>query len=162
MNATVKAALGLGGNLGDVRKAFERALTALALDPEVELAARSSLYRTAPWGPVRQPPFLNMAALVRTRLAPHALLDLCLAIEAQEGRLRAERYGPRTLDIDILIYGDLTLSDDRLTLPHPRLIERGFALVPLAEIAPDLVIEGRRLGDIAGSLDRSGIERLNS
>jgi len=156
----VLAALGLGGNVGDVRAALGRALASLAAAPGVELLATSSLYRTAPWGPVRQAPFLNMAALVDTTLAPHALLDLALRIEAEEGRVRAERYGPRTLDIDILAYGALTLSDERLTLPHPRLLERAFALVPLAEIAPDLVFEGKRAAEAAADLDPAGIEKL--
>jgi 2-amino-4-hydroxy-6-hydroxymethyldihydropteridine diphosphokinase len=160
MKRTVEAALGLGGNLGDVRAAIERALAALATHPQVALTTRSSFYRTPPWGPVAQPPFLNMAALIRTDLSPHALLDLCLAIEAGEGRLRAERYGPRTLDIDILTFADLALDDERLTLPHPRLLERAFALVPLAEIAPDLLIGGSTVREAAQRVDRTGIEKV--
>jgi 2-amino-4-hydroxy-6-hydroxymethyldihydropteridine diphosphokinase len=159
---TVQAALGLGGNVGEVRAAMARALAALAATPGIELVATSSLYRTPPWGPVAQPPFLNMAVLVATTLTPHALLDRCLAIEAQEGRVRAERFGPRTLDIDVLAFGDLVLADERLTLPHPRLMERAFALVPLAEIAPDLVIAGLRVAEAAARLDRTGIERLEA
>jgi 2-amino-4-hydroxy-6-hydroxymethyldihydropteridine diphosphokinase len=159
-NAMVPAALGLGGNVGDVRSALRRALEALASHPKVELVAKSSLYRTLPWGPVAQPPFLNMAALVRTRLSPHGLLDRCLAIEMAEGRVRTERFGPRTLDIDILAFGDLVSCDDRLTLPHPRLLERAFALVPLAEIAPGLVIGGLTAEEAAARIDRAGIERL--
>jgi 2-amino-4-hydroxy-6-hydroxymethyldihydropteridine diphosphokinase len=160
--ATAQAALGLGGNVGEVRKALRRALAALAGAPGVELLKASSLYRTAPWGPVAQPPFLNMAALVRTTLSPHQLLELCLAIEKQEGRSRTERFGPRTLDIDILVFGDLVLADERLALPHPRLMERAFALVPLAEIAPHLVICGIDVEEAARRLDRTGIERLES
>jgi len=101
-----------------------------------------------------------MAAIVRTRLSAHELLDLCLAVEMQEGRIRAERFGPRTLDIDILAFGDLTLADERLTLPHPRLLERAFVLVPLAEIAPDLVVGGMRIEETAALIDRTGIEKL--
>jgi 2-amino-4-hydroxy-6-hydroxymethyldihydropteridine diphosphokinase len=123
---------------------------------------KSSLYHTAPWGPVAQPPFLNMAVLVRTTLSPHRLLDLCLSIERREGRVRAERFGPRTLDVDILAFGELVLSDERLTLPHPRLLERAFALVPLAEIAPELVIGGVGIGEAAERLGRTGIERLEA
>jgi 2-amino-4-hydroxy-6-hydroxymethyldihydropteridine diphosphokinase len=160
--AKIQAALGLGGNVGDVRAAFTRALAALADAPGVEILRKSSLYRTAPWGPVAQPPFLNMAVLVRTTLSPHHLLDLCLSIERQEGRVRAERFGPRTLDVDILAFGGLVLSDERLTLPHPRLLERAFALVPLAEIAPELMIGGVGVGTAAESLDRTGIERLDA
>lgn len=158
--AKVEAALGLGGNVGDVRTAFAHALAALAASPGIELLRKSSLYRTAPWGPVPQPPFLNMAVLVRTTLSPHELLELCLSIERQEGRVRAERFGPRTLDLDILAVGELVLSDGRLTLPHPRLLERAFALVPLAEIAPGLVIGDISAGEAAERIDREGVERL--
>ena len=156
----VRAALGLGGNVGDVRAAFARALASLVAAPGIELLRKSSLYRTAPWGPVPQPPFLNMAVLVRTPLSPHRLLDLCLSIERQEGRVRAERFGPRTLDVDILAFGALVLSDERLTLPHPRLLERAFALVPLAEIAPDLSIGGIAIGAALKGIDQTGIEKL--
>ena len=161
MNRTVEAALGLGGNLGDVRAAIERALAALAAHPHVALVARSSFYRTPPWGPVAQPPFLNLAALIRTSLSPHALLDLCLEIERHAGRVREARYGPRTLDIDILIFGELKLCDERLTLPHPRLAERAFALVPLAEIAPGLEIDGVTAVEAAERSDQTGIEKLD-
>ena len=160
MNTMVQAALGLGGNMGDVPSALRRAIASLAAHPGIELVAASSLYRTPPWGPVAQPPFVNMAAIVRTRLSAHELLDLCLAVEMQEGRIRAERFGPRTLDIDILAFGDLTLADERLTLPHPRLLERAFVLVPLAEIAPDLVVGGMRIEETAALIDRTGIEKL--
>jgi len=158
----IEAALGLGGNIGDVRKAMRQALASLAATQGVSLSRASSLYRTPPWGPVAQPPFLNLALLLRTSLGPRELLDLCLAIEAEQGRVRNERFGPRTLDIDILLYGDLVLTDERLTLPHPRLAERAFALVPLAEIAPDLVIDGKRVADLSASLDLSGIEKLGA
>jgi 2-amino-4-hydroxy-6-hydroxymethyldihydropteridine diphosphokinase len=98
-----------------------------------------------------------MAALIDTRLAPHDLLDLCLALEAQAGRVRMERWGPRALDLDLIAYGDLTLDDARLVLPHPRMFERAFVLVPLAEIAPDLRVAGRRVGDLAQACDRAGM-----
>jgi 2-amino-4-hydroxy-6-hydroxymethyldihydropteridine diphosphokinase len=160
MKTMVPAALGLGGNLGDARAAIERALAALVAQDGIELVARSSFYRTPPWGPVAQPPFVNLAALIRTRLKPHRLLDLCLDIERREGRVRGERYGPRTLDIDILVFGDVVLHDERLTLPHPRLAERAFALVPLAEIAPELKIDGLEAREAAARLDQSGIEKI--
>ena len=101
----VFASLSLGGNLGDVRAAFRLALARLAATPDVAVVAVSSVYRTAPWGKTDQPDFLNMAALLRTQLAPRALLDLCLAIEREQGRARNELWGPRTLDIDVLTYG---------------------------------------------------------
>jgi 2-amino-4-hydroxy-6-hydroxymethyldihydropteridine diphosphokinase len=162
MTEAVVAALGLGGNVGDVRDTFRRALIALRQAAGLDLLAASSLYRTKPWGPVMQPPFLNMAVLARTTLSPHQLLDLCLAIERAQGRVRDIRYGPRTLDIDILAYGDLTLADETLTLPHPHLMDRAFALVPLAEIAPELVIGKLSVADAAARLPRAGIERLES
>ncbi|MFI5011736.1 MAG: 2-amino-4-hydroxy-6-hydroxymethyldihydropteridine diphosphokinase [Hyphomicrobiales bacterium] len=159
---TSDCALGLGGNIGEVRAAIAGALASLAAAPGVEVLKASSLYRTAPWGPIPQPPFLNLAVLVRTTLSPHRLLDLCLSIELEAGRVRAERFGPRTLDIDILTFGDLVLSDERLTLPHPRLMERAFALAPLAEIAPDLLIGGVRVAEAARRLGQAGIEKLGS
>jgi 2-amino-4-hydroxy-6-hydroxymethyldihydropteridine diphosphokinase len=111
---------------------------------------------------VAQPTFLNMAALLRTTMTPHALLDLCLAIEARHGRVRAERYGPRTLDIDILAYDGVAMSDGRLTLPHPRLLERAFALVPLAEIAPEMMIGDVGIAQAAAGVDRAGIEKVGA
>jgi 2-amino-4-hydroxy-6-hydroxymethyldihydropteridine diphosphokinase len=162
MIEAIDAALGLGGNIGDVRETFRLALNTLGQSAGVAVFATSSLYRTQPWGPIVQPPFLNMAALARTTLSPHQLLDLCLEIERGQGRVREVRYGPRTLDIDILAYGDLAVADDRLELPHPRLLERAFALVPLAEIAPDLLVGGVRVADAAAGLSRDGIERLET
>jgi 2-amino-4-hydroxy-6-hydroxymethyldihydropteridine diphosphokinase len=162
MIEAVGAALGLGGNIGDVRETFRLALNALGHSAGVAVLATSSLYRTRPWGPIAQPPFLNMAVLAHTTLSPHQLLDLCLEIERGQGRVREVRYGPRTLDIDILAYGDLAVADDRLALPHPRLLERAFALVPLAEIAPDLLVGGVRVADAAAGLSRDGIERVET
>lgn len=151
-----RAALALGGNVGDVAAAFREALAALEASG-VRVVARSSVWRTPPWGKTDQPDFLNMAALVATRLPPHDLLTLCLDLESRAGRVRAERWGPRRLDIDLLTYGDLRLDDARLTLPHPRMAERAFVLVPLAEIAPDLRVAGARVADLAASVDRAGL-----
>jgi 2-amino-4-hydroxy-6-hydroxymethyldihydropteridine diphosphokinase len=137
----VLAALSLGGNVGDVPRAFIKALKALAAGG-AEVAACSSVWRTPPWGKVDQPDFFNIAVLVRTSLDPRALLALCLDIEKSAGRIRAERYGPRTLDIDILTYGDKIIDEPGLTVPHPRMLERAFVLVPLAEIAPETIVEG--------------------
>lgn len=144
---SVEAALGLGGNLGDPVAAFAAALGSLRAHEAVELTAISSVYRTPPWGRLDQPDFLNMAALVETSLKPQDLLALCLRLEREAGRERRERWGPRTLDIDILTYGDRTIDEPGLTVPHPRLSERAFALVPLAQIAPALVLENKRLAE---------------
>ena len=157
-----EALLGLGGNLGHVRQTLDRAVQMLCGRKDVRLQARSSYYRTAPWGVEEQPPFINLCLAVVTDLSPHDLLQRAQATETQLGRNRARerRWGPRTIDIDILAYDDVVLNDVDLTLPHPRLFERAFVLVPLAEIAPDRVIAGRRIADLAGQLDTSGIERL--
>ena len=154
----VEAALGLGGNLGDPVAAFAGALDGLRVHPRVRLSAISSVYRTPPWGKLDQPDFLNMAALVETDLEPAALLALCLELERQAGRERRERWGPRTLDIDILTYGDRTIDEPGLTVPHPRLAERAFALVPLAQIAPALKLEGRRIAEHALTIREPGLQ----
>lgn len=151
---TTDATLGFGGNLGDPVMAFAAALARLGNHPEIAVTALSSVWRTAPWGKLDQPEFLNMAVRVETGLGPEALLELCLAIERESGRERRERWGPRTLDIDILTFGSATIDRPGLQLPHPRIAERAFVLAPLAEIAPALVIGGRsilQLRDALGS-----------
>jgi 2-amino-4-hydroxy-6-hydroxymethyldihydropteridine diphosphokinase len=128
----------------------------------VRLIARSSDYRTPPWGVTDQAPFVNLCVMVATELAPHDLLARALDVERALGRDRAgeRRWGPRPVDIDIIAYDDVTLADPDLTLPHPRLFERAFVLVPLAEIAPERRIKGIRVADALARLDASGIERL--
>ena len=154
--------LGLGGNVGDVRPALAEAIALFADGREVKLIARSSDYLTAPWGGVDQPPFVNCAIHVETALTPRALLTRALNVERALGRNRAgeRRWGPRTVDIDILAYDDLGLDEPGLTLPHPHLFERAFVLVPLAEIVPDRLIGGRRVREAATAVGNSGIERL--
>lgn len=158
--SVVTAYVALGSNLGDRHAHLDAALAALAALPATRLLARSARYETAPLGPAGQQHYLNAAAALSTTLAPHALLDACLAIEQARGRVRRERWGPRTLDLDILIYGELTLNDDRLTLPHPAMLERAFVLAPLAELAPELVFAGRTLAQHLAALDQSGVRRL--
>lgn len=126
----------------------------------VTIRSRSALYRTPPWGPVVQPDFVNACAAAETALSPPELLGLTQSLEREAGRLPGERFGPRTLDIDILDYDGLELDGPGLVLPHPRLTGRAFVLLPLAEIAPDVVISGRPVRDWAAGADRSGIERL--
>jgi 2-amino-4-hydroxy-6-hydroxymethyldihydropteridine diphosphokinase len=138
-----QAALAFGGNLGDPVAAFAAALAALRDHPAVTLGRLSPIYRTAPWGKTDQPEFLNMAALVETTLTAAELLALCLDLERAGGRERRERWGPRTLDIDILTYGDDAIDQPGLQIPHPRIAERAFVLAPLAQIMPDRVIGGR-------------------
>ena len=157
-----EALLGLGGNVGDARTTLDEAVTLFAESAKVKLIARSSDYRTPPWGVTDQPPFINCAIAVETALSPRALLDRALTVERALGRDRSQeqRWGPRTIDIDLLAYGDLSLDEPNLTLPHPRLFERAFVLVPLAEIVPERIIAGRRVGDAAARIDAGGIEKL--
>jgi len=157
-----EALLTLGGNVGNVRSTFDRAVAMLADGTAVRLTARSSDYRTPPWGVTDQPAFVNAVIAVATSLTPHELFARAIAVERALGRDRRNerRWGPRTVDIDLLAYDDLTLNDADLTLPHPRLFERAFVLVPLAEIAPDRAIAGIRIGDALKRIDASGIEKL--
>ncbi|MDB5651800.1 MAG: folK [Hyphomicrobiales bacterium] len=155
--AQTRAVLALGGNIGDVAEAFVQALSLLASNSCVRLIARSGVYRTAPWGVTEQPDFLNMAVLVETSLRPRALLDLALSIERASGRVRDLRWGPRSLDIDVITYGDETIDEPDLTIPHPRLAERAFVLVPLADIAPDLEFGGIPVRELLTKVDASGV-----
>jgi 2-amino-4-hydroxy-6-hydroxymethyldihydropteridine diphosphokinase len=157
-----EALLALGGNVGDSRAILDRAITLLCDGRQVRLTSRSSDYRTSPWGFKYQPPFVNLCIAVETTLSPRDLLERAQSIELQLGRDRAHerRNGPRTADIDIIAYDDVTLDEPSLTLPHPRLFERAFVLVPLAEIAPERVIAGVRIADAAVNVDRAGVEKL--
>ncbi len=157
-----EALLALGGNVGDSRAILERAVALLCDGKELRLTARSSDYRTPPWGFKYQSPFINLCIAVETVLTPRDLLARAQEVELHLGRDRAheKRWGPRTADIDIVAYDDLQVDELGLTLPHPRLFERAFVLVPLAEIAPDRVIAGRKIRDALAGLDQSGIERL--
>jgi 2-amino-4-hydroxy-6-hydroxymethyldihydropteridine diphosphokinase len=161
-NSTAEAWLALGGNIGNVRATFDRAVELLCADGAVRLVARSSDYRTPPWGILDQPSFINAVIMVATPLDPHALLTRALGVERALGRDRARerRWGPRAIDIDILAYDDLELREPDLTLPHPLLFARGFVLLPLAEIAPDRRIAGRRVRDALSGVNLSGIEKL--
>lgn len=158
----VEALLGLGGNLGDVQSTLDQAVAVLCDGRDVRLLARSSDYRTAPWGVTDQPPFVNLALVVDTTLTPRALLDRALRVEAMFGRDRAkeQRWGPRILDVDIIAFDGLELKEGGLILPHPRLFERAFVLAPLAEIAPDRKIKGIAVKDALARLDASGVEKL--
>lgn len=156
------ALIGLGGNVGDARAALDEAVNRFCDGDVVKLAARSADYRTPPWGVVDQPPFINLCLRVETELSPRALLRRALSVEAGLGRNRAveRRWGPRTVDIDILAYDELSIDEPDLRLPHPRLGSRAFVLMPLVEIAPDQVIDGATVRALAGSVDKAGIERL--
>jgi 2-amino-4-hydroxy-6-hydroxymethyldihydropteridine diphosphokinase len=139
-----RAYVALGSNMGDRERMLWGAIHMLAFSPEVDVAAVSSIRETDPVGVVDQPRFLNMAVAVDTKLGPPALLELLLSIERELGRTRdGPRFGPRTIDLDLLLYGDEVVDEPDLTVPHPRLHERRFALEPLAELDPDLAVPGR-------------------
>lgn len=161
--ADVAAAyVALGSNLDDPQAQVEHGLEALAGLPHTQLRGRSRLYRTRPWGVVSQSEFVNAAASLETALAPRALLQELLAIEARAGRVRGVRYGPRTLDLDLLLYGDAALREAGLEIPHPRLHQRAFVLQPLADLAPELSVPGRgRVADLLARVDASGCVPLD-
>ncbi len=143
--------LGLGSNLGNRAENLRGALRELAADAHIELTALSHAYETAPWGVTDQPAFLNMAAEIETDLSPLELLNVAKEVEARLGRVRTQRWGPRKIDIDIILWGDQTLESDALTLPHPGFRERPFVLIPLAEIAPGAAdpVTGKTVADLA-------------
>jgi 2-amino-4-hydroxy-6-hydroxymethyldihydropteridine diphosphokinase len=157
-----EALVALGGNVGNVRETLNRAVARFCDGRDVRLLTRSSDYRTPPWGVEDQPSFVNLCLIVTTELSPHALLERAQSVERELGRDRAEerRWGPRTIDIDLLAYDDLVVDEPDLTLPHPRVFERAFVLVPLAEIAPNRSIGGIRVADALARVDTAGIERL--
>lgn len=156
------AYIGLGSNLADPSAQVEAGLRALSRMHRTRLVARSHLYRSAPWGCVDQPEYVNAVAHLETALEPRELLDALLALERAAGRERdGTRWGPRLLDLDILVYGAIELDEPGLRLPHPHLHERAFALVPLAEIAPDLVIPGHgRIANLLAGVDASTCRRM--
>ncbi|GJE27050.1 2-amino-4-hydroxy-6-hydroxymethyldihydropteridine diphosphokinase [Methylobacterium organophilum] len=154
-----RAYLGLGSNIGDKAALIAAAVDKLAAAPGIRVVARSGDYRTPPWGETDQDWFLNAALGIDTDLTPHDLLETCLRIEAALGRVRERRWGPRLIDIDVLYFEGAEVSDERLVLPHRYVRERAFVLVPLAEIAPDLVIGGESVTQALDKLDRTGIER---
>ncbi|MBB4121826.1 2-amino-4-hydroxy-6-hydroxymethyldihydropteridine diphosphokinase [Martelella radicis] len=160
-NERGRAALGLGGNLGEPALAMASALSLLDGDPETTVVAVSRLFRTPPWGPVPQPPFINCCALIETERAPEALMRFCLDIEKRLKRVRDQRWGPRLIDIDILTFGDLSRESALLTLPHPRMTERGFVLVPLAEIAPEQLVGGRTVAEWRAMADTADIDPVS-
>jgi 2-amino-4-hydroxy-6-hydroxymethyldihydropteridine diphosphokinase len=152
----------LGSNLDDPPSQIRSALRALAELPETRLVRESSFYRNPPEGGLDQPAFVNAVAQIETRIGPRPLLDHLLEIERAHGRMRDYPNAPRTLDLDIALYGDRTVREDGLVVPHPRMLDRAFVLVPLAEIAPDAVVPGKgRVADLARNVDASGMIRLS-
>jgi len=159
----VEAFVGLGANLEDPVQQVSQAVTELDGIDRTRLLAASSLYRSEPVGYADQPHFINAVAKLQTRLSPHELLDALHVIENRHGRRRSVRNAPRTLDLDLLIYGVLVLQEEGLTLPHPRMHERAFVLMPLAELAPDACVPGRgSVAQLLAQVDRSGVEKLDA
>ncbi|MBE9110787.1 2-amino-4-hydroxy-6-hydroxymethyldihydropteridine diphosphokinase [Nodosilinea sp. LEGE 07298] len=159
----VPCAIALGSNLGDSQQILRAALVALHDPPNVELVSQSSVYQTVPIGPA-QPDILNACALINTTLSPQHLLSRLLQIEQNFGRVRRQRWGPRTLDLDLIFYGQVCLNEPNLHVPHPRLRERAFVLVPLADIAPDWLdpVSGQSVKRLCDALDPAGVKRLGT
>lgn len=155
------SAIALGSNLGNSLHTLESALATLAQAPEICLQARSHWYQTKAVGPP-QPDYLNGCILLTTTLKPHALLQVLLDTEKQFGRVRRERWGPRTLDLDLLLYDDWILHTPDLQIPHPRMTERAFVLVPLAEIAPDWIepVSGKAIADLVQTVNCSEVHLI--
>jgi 2-amino-4-hydroxy-6-hydroxymethyldihydropteridine diphosphokinase len=153
--------LGLGSNLGDREENIHEALRRLASHEHISLKQMSSIYETIPQGVKDQPDFLNAVVLIETDLDPIDLLDVVLQIEQDMGRVRNERWEPRKIDIDILLYDNTVMSAPDLTIPHPRMMERAFVMIPLAEIAPDLRLPGgKRASELADTLAGQGVRKF--
>jgi 2-amino-4-hydroxy-6-hydroxymethyldihydropteridine diphosphokinase len=155
------ACIALGANIGEPQRQVESGFAALAALPGTSLLAKSSLYRSAPVGYADQPDFINAVAVIETALSPHALLDALLATERAPGRVREFANAPRTLDLDIVLYGEVVVHDAGLTIPHARMMERAFVMVPLAEVAPDTLVPGHGLvRDLVARVDAASVAQL--
>jgi len=159
-SADFNAIVALGANIGDKVANVERArgLLTTAGDGRVELIGSSRIYKTPPWGITDQDWFVNSCISVRTDLDPNTLLRRCLDVEEAMGRRRTEKWGPRLIDLDVLVYEDRQIETEDLMIPHPHITERAFVLVPLCDIAPKLVLKGRTVDEWAGAVDATGIE----
>jgi 2-amino-4-hydroxy-6-hydroxymethyldihydropteridine diphosphokinase len=155
-----RAYLGLGGNIGNVKENIEEALRLLQSNGNLKVLKISSCYQTAPVGYVEQDWFLNIAAEIQTELPPYELLEHINNVEQQLKRERLIRWGPRTIDIDILLYDNFESNTDRLTIPHPRMTERAFVIIPLLEIAPNLNIKGQSIKVVASNINNQEIRML--
>jgi 2-amino-4-hydroxy-6-hydroxymethyldihydropteridine diphosphokinase len=157
------AYIGLGSNLADPQQQVRTAINDISAITETSLLAKSSLYHSPPMGPQDQPDYINAVVAIETALSPHALLDALQQIEQKHGRIRKRHWGERTLDLDILLYADKVIEDERLTVPHPGIAERAFVVYPLAEIAPALQIPGHgSLATIKANCPPEGIEPLEN
>ena len=164
MSRKARAFIGAGANLGEPVRQIKQALDELEKSPGVRLLGASSLYRTQPVGPVEQPPFINAVFALECGMNPHELLALLLSVEEKMGRIRGERWGPRVIDLDLLFYDEMVISGQGLEVPHPRLHERRFVLVPLVELAPDIIhpVIKKTVFDVLAALPAEGpwVEKL--
>jgi len=161
VTATTDAVLGLGSNVGERRTALAGAIDALRAHPDIEIVAASPLYESEPWGLTSQQDFLNAAVRVATSLGPADLLAAILAIEVSLGRVRGKKWGPRSIDIDILVYGNEEIDVPGLTIPHPHLTERIFALAPLVDVMADAVIADRPARQWLAQLQRKSLKKIS-
>jgi 2-amino-4-hydroxy-6-hydroxymethyldihydropteridine diphosphokinase len=159
---SVAAYIGIGSNLDDPERQVRRAIDALASIPQTRFVRASRLFRTAPWGRIDQPAFVNAAAEIATTLEPRELLDALLEIERAQGRHRdGTRWGPRTLDLDVLLYGDRVIDEPGLAIPHPHLAERAFVLLPLVDLDAALHVPGKgRISELLRAVDTNGVSPL--
>ncbi len=162
LRETTQCAIALGSNLGDSLGILTAALQVLAATPGIRVQAVSSWYQTKPVGGIPQPDYLNGCALLQVLIQPHQLLKILLATETKFGRVRRERWGARTIDLDLLLYDDLILDTPELQIPHPRLNERAFVLIPLAEIAPQWIepVSGNAIAQLVQAVDCSGVRKI--
>ncbi len=159
MAKTVTAFIGLGGNVGDVFASMQSALRTLDSHKQISVISTSSVYKTPPWGVEDQDWFLNACVGVETTLTGQELLTECLAAEKSLNRVRDVRWGPRTIDLDVLIYSGERIDTAELQVPHPRMQERGFVLLPMADIAPNLMLKGKSISQWLETLDTSDIQK---
>ena len=152
-----KSYLGLGTNLGEREENLRRAVKLLKSFPELEVIKVSSIYETEPWGYEEQNDFLNLCLELETTLSAQQLLEKCQAVEDKMGRKREKRWGPRLIDVDILLYDDLELETSDLIVPHPRMQERAFVLIPLQELKPDLMVQGNTIADCLEKISTAGV-----
>lgn len=157
----VKAYLSLGSNMGDKKQYLYGAIKRLAATDQIWLTKLSSLYETNPWGYTEQDLFMNLAVEIETTLSPIALLDVCQSIEQELGRVRLIKWGPRVIDVDILLYGEEILNEQRLTVPHPLMTQRDFVMIPLAEIAPTVLVNDRPVQDYIVGFDLNHLKRIS-
>jgi len=157
-----KSYLGLGSNMGDKKRYLYDAIQILNHREEITITTLSSLYETAPWGYVDQDIFMNLVVEIETSLSPFELLDVCQSIENELGRVREFKWGPRVIDVDILLYDDQVIQSKRLTVPHPYMTERDFVMIPLAEINPQLVIKDKTAQQWTQQFDKGSLKIISN